>query len=81
MGKRPAVIVAGGGIGGLSAALGLATKGCDITVLEQADQFGEIGAGKPQTLNQPATIYQGTMQPCDHDAFDLARRDAPTRSQ
>jgi salicylate hydroxylase len=39
------VIVAGGGIGGLSCALGLSNKGCSVTVLEQADQFGEIGAG------------------------------------
>ncbi|MGC2857458.1 3-hydroxybenzoate 6-monooxygenase [Novispirillum sp. DQ9] len=39
------MIVAGGGIGGLSAALGLANKGCTVTVLEQAQQFGEIGAG------------------------------------
>ncbi len=38
-------IVAGGGIGGLAAALGLAAKGARVTVLEQAEQFGEIGAG------------------------------------
>lgn len=42
---RRNVVVAGGGIGGLSAALALAGKGCDVTVLEQAPQFGEIGAG------------------------------------
>src|SRR5579884_1100517 len=41
----PHAIVAGGGIGGLAAALGLAQKGCRVTVLEQAAQFGEIGAG------------------------------------
>jgi len=41
----PRAIVAGGGIGGLAAALGLAQKGCQVTVLEQAPQFGEIGAG------------------------------------
>jgi 3-hydroxybenzoate 6-monooxygenase len=39
------VVVAGGGIGGLAAALGLANKGCSVIVLEQADEFGEIGAG------------------------------------
>ncbi len=41
----PTAIVAGGGIGGLAAALGLANNGCRVTVLEQADEFGEIGAG------------------------------------
>lgn len=39
------IIVAGGGIGGLAAALGLANKGYSVTVLEQSSQFGEIGAG------------------------------------
>jgi salicylate hydroxylase len=39
------VIIAGGGIGGLAAALALARKGFRSVVLEQAAQFGEIGAG------------------------------------
>src|SRR5207245_2654355 len=39
------VIIAGGGIGGLAAALALARKGFKSVVLEQAPQFGEIGAG------------------------------------
>jgi len=39
------VIVAGGGIGGLACALGLARKGFRSVVLEQAHAFGEIGAG------------------------------------
>jgi salicylate hydroxylase len=39
------VIVAGGGIGGLAAALALARKGFRSIVLEQASLFGEIGAG------------------------------------
>src|SRR5690242_11543721 len=39
------VVIAGGGIGGLAAALALARKGFRSIVLEQAAQFGEIGAG------------------------------------
>ena len=39
------VIVAGGGIGGLAAALALARKGFHAMVLEQAAEFAEIGAG------------------------------------
>jgi 3-hydroxybenzoate 6-monooxygenase len=38
-------IVAGGGIGGLAAALVLARLGYAVEVLEQSDAFGEIGAG------------------------------------
>ena len=39
------IIIAGGGIGGLGAALGLSSKGFDVIVLEKAAQLGEIGAG------------------------------------
>lgn len=39
------VLVAGGGIGGVAAALALARQGFDVKVLEQAPQLGEIGAG------------------------------------
>ncbi len=39
------ILVAGGGIGGLAAALALTRRGLDVTVLEQAPQIGEIGAG------------------------------------
>jgi 3-hydroxybenzoate 6-monooxygenase len=39
------VIVAGGGIGGLASALSLVRQGFDVTVLEQAAEIGEIGAG------------------------------------
>ncbi|MEH6525546.1 MAG: 3-hydroxybenzoate 6-monooxygenase [Sneathiella sp.] len=38
-------IIAGGGIGGLATALGLAQKGINSIVLERASRFGEIGAG------------------------------------
>ncbi len=39
------VIVAGGGIGGLAAALALSRRGLPVKVLEQASEIGEIGAG------------------------------------
>ena len=39
------VIIAGGGIGGLASALGLARKGLPSIVLERAAELGEIGAG------------------------------------
>jgi len=41
----PSVIVAGAGIGGIATALALAQLGLRVTVLEQADELGEIGAG------------------------------------
>ena len=39
------ILIAGGGIGGLSAALALALKGRRVHVLEKAPEFGEIGYG------------------------------------
>src|SRR5262245_14451799 len=39
------ILVAGGGIGGLAAALALARSGFAVRVLEQASELGEIGAG------------------------------------
>jgi len=39
------ILIAGGGIGGLAAALGLAKKGFSVRVLEKSPVLGEIGAG------------------------------------
>jgi 2-polyprenyl-6-methoxyphenol hydroxylase-like FAD-dependent oxidoreductase len=39
------VLIAGGGIGGVAVALGLAQKGISSIVLEKASSLGEIGAG------------------------------------
>ncbi len=42
---RPDVLVIGGGIGGLSAALALAREGIEVRLYERATEFAEVGAG------------------------------------
>lgn len=44
MNNQP-ILVAGGGIGGLAAALGLARQGRQVRLFEQAQAFEEVGAG------------------------------------
>lgn len=43
--NRTTVIIVGGGIGGLGAALALQRSGAKVTLLERAAEFGEVGAG------------------------------------
>jgi 2-polyprenyl-6-methoxyphenol hydroxylase-like FAD-dependent oxidoreductase len=43
--EKRRIVIAGGGIGGLATALGLAQKGFSVVVLERSPAFGEIGAG------------------------------------
>jgi salicylate hydroxylase len=50
------VIVAGGGIGGLAAALVLAQRGFRVKVLEQAAELGELGAGVQLAPNAFAAL-------------------------
>src|SRR4051812_47042048 len=45
MRSYPRVLIAGGGIGGLTAALALARMGCEVQVYEQAAELREVGAG------------------------------------
>ncbi|MGW2595070.1 FAD-dependent oxidoreductase [Streptomyces sp. NPDC001515] len=42
---QPDVLVVGGGIGGLSTAFALSREGLRVRVLEQAPEYGEVGAG------------------------------------
>ena len=42
---QPEIVVAGGGIGGLAAALALARQGARVQLLEQAPVLSEVGAG------------------------------------
>lgn len=45
MHTRTRIIIAGAGIGGLTAALALLQRGFDVTVFEQAPELKELGAG------------------------------------
>jgi 2-polyprenyl-6-methoxyphenol hydroxylase-like FAD-dependent oxidoreductase len=44
-GKNSSVVIVGGGIGGMAAALALSRLGIAVTLLEQSAVIGEIGAG------------------------------------
>ena len=52
------VIVAGGGIGGLAAALSLAQRGANVTVLERAPAFAEVGAGLQLSANATRLLFR-----------------------
>ena len=83
-GRSPSlpVLVAGGGIGGLAAALALVRRGFAVKVLEQSPQLGEIGAGMQLGPNafsafdalgvgpkaRARAVYTGEM--VMHDALD-----------
>ncbi len=56
-GTIPFAII-GGGIGGLAAALGVARSGREVTVLEQAPEFSEVGAGLQLGPNALAVLDQ-----------------------
>lgn len=48
---RPHVLIAGGGIGGMAAALGLLRRGIDVDIYEQANELREVGAGVQISAN------------------------------
>src|SRR5215510_5871950 len=54
---RPHVLIAGGGIGGLTAALALLRMGIDVDVYEQAAELKEVGAGVQLAANGTRVLY------------------------
>ncbi|HXP55574.1 MAG TPA: FAD-dependent monooxygenase [Streptosporangiaceae bacterium] len=56
MTDRQTAVVAGGGIAGLAAAVALTQAGWQVTVLERAPAFGEVGAGLGFTGNGMAAL-------------------------
>ena len=57
------ILIAGGGIGGLAAALCLARAGFETVVFEQAPEFGEIGAGIQLSPNCSRVLHHLGLAP------------------
>lgn len=57
------IIIIGGGLGGLTAAIALLDKGYDVTVLEQAAALKEIGAGVQLSANATGVLYRLGLGP------------------
>ena len=57
------VLVAGGGIGGLAAALSLARVGFEVVVFEKAAEFVEAGAGIQISPNAARVLHQLGLEP------------------
>jgi len=55
--RRPHVLIAGAGIGGLSAALALLQRGFEVDVYEQAPRLEEVGAGVQLSPNGTRALH------------------------
>lgn len=56
------MVVAGGGIGGLAAALACARQGWSVDLLEQSAEFGEVGAGIQLGPNVTRVLHAWGLQ-------------------
>ncbi|GAB1576177.1 FAD-dependent monooxygenase [Bordetella petrii] len=55
---KPQILIAGAGLGGLTAALALQARGFRVRVLEQAEQLRELGAGIQLSANANRVLYR-----------------------
>ena len=56
--RKPRIIIAGGGIGGLTAALSLIQRGFEVEVYEQARVLQEVGAGVQISANGMLVFHE-----------------------
>ncbi len=63
MTHRPHIAIAGAGIGGLCAALALLQRGYRVSVLEQARQLAELGAGVQISANGAHALFSLGLEP------------------
>ncbi len=55
--RKPHILIAGAGIGGLTAAAALLKRGFDVDVYEQASELKEVGAGLQVSANGNRVLY------------------------
>jgi salicylate hydroxylase len=61
--RRHKILIAGAGIGGLTAAANLLSAGHDVTVFEQASELSEIGAGLQLSANATHVLHHLGLGP------------------
>ena len=79
MGERQTIVIAGAGIGGLTAALSLAARGFKVLIAERTGELSELGAGiqlAPNAgrvlagLGLDAAIAEASLEPVAIDVYD-----------
>ncbi len=63
MSTRPHILIAGAGIGGLTAALALLLRGFRVSILEQARELAELGAGVQISANGAHALFSLGLEP------------------
>lgn len=64
--KTRNILIAGAGIGGLVTALALIQRGFTVTVLEQAPELGEVGAGLQISSNGTRVLFELGLEDALH---------------
>ena len=59
----PRVLIAGAGVGGLTAALALLQRGIDCDLYEQASELREVGAGLQLSPNGTRVLFALGLEP------------------
>ncbi|MBI0538188.1 FAD-binding protein [Roseomonas sp. KE2513] len=74
--RRLRILIAGGGLGGLTAALALLQRGFDVQVLEQATELREVGAGVQISANGSRVLHAlGVGEAVEREACEASGKE------